>query len=158
MLPLIGSFALGILFAIGLAVSEMIDPARVIGFLDVAGKWDATLLCVMGGALAVTVPLFPWILRCARPLLDRQFSLPTKRTIDRPLILGAASFGIGWGLGGFCPGPALAGLASGAPSVLMFVVSMFADITLHGRTISGQAVSGTGTLQIDFADYNGTTN
>jgi len=116
----------GILFGFGLSLGEMINPARVIGFLDVAGRWDATLLFVMGGALAVSVPLYPLILRRARPLLDQRFFLPMKSAIDRPLIMGAAIFGIGWGLGGFCPGPALAALASGSPAVLLFVIAMIA--------------------------------
>ncbi|HEX9453474.1 MAG TPA: YeeE/YedE family protein [Candidatus Binatia bacterium] len=116
----------GTVFGLGLSISEMINPARVIGFLDVAGHWDATLLFVMGGALAVTVPLYPLILRRREPLLDQKFFLPTKQNIDTPLILGAAIFGIGWGLGGFCPGPALAALATGSASVLLFVLAMTA--------------------------------
>jgi len=125
----------GVLFGFGLSLSEMINPARVIGFLDVAGKWDATLLFVMGGALLVTAPLFPLILRRARPLLDRQFFVPTKSAIDRPLIVGAAIFGIGWGLGGFCPGPALAGLATASPSMALFVVAMIAGQWAAGRIV-----------------------
>ena len=120
------SLAVGILFGLGLSLSEMVNPARVIGFLDVAGAWDGTLLFVKGGALAVTVPFYPMVLRRSRPLLARDFTLPTKKAIDKPLIVGAAIFGIGWGLGGFCPGPALAGLASGSPGVILFVVAMIA--------------------------------
>lgn len=127
------SLAAGIIFGFGLGLSEMINPARVIGFLDVAGRWDATLLFVMGSALAVTVPLYPLILRRSRPLLAREFVLPTKKAIDKPLIVGAAIFGIGWGLGGFCPGPALAGLASGNWSVLLFVGAMIASQWLGAR-------------------------
>jgi len=129
----LSSFVIGIIFGLGLAISEMINPARVIGFLDVAGRWDPTLMFVMGGALAVTLPAFAFILRRAQPLLDGEFFLPTKRDIDRPLIVGAALFGIGWGLGGFCPGPALAGLASGAPGVMLFVVAMVAGQWFAGR-------------------------
>lgn len=131
-LPL-SSFVIGIFFGLGLAVSEMINPARVIGFLDVAGRWDPTLMFVMGGALAVTLPGYTLILRRRRPLLDREFFLPTKSDIDRPLILGAALFGIGWGLGGFCPGPALASLASGSPAVFLFVLAMIAGQWLASR-------------------------
>jgi uncharacterized membrane protein YedE/YeeE len=134
---LASSLVIGILFGLGLSIAEMINPARVIGFLDVAGRWDATLLFVMGGALAVTLPVFPLILRRARPLLDDSFALPVKRQIDRPLILGAALFGIGWGLGGFCPGPALAGLASGSPSVILFVGALIAGQWLAGRIAGG---------------------
>ena len=129
----LSSFVIGIIFGLGLAISEMINPARVIGFLDIAGRWDPTLMFVMGGALAFTLPAFGFILRRARPLLDGEFFLPTKRDIDRPLILGATLFGIGWGLGGFCPGPALAGLASGAPGVMLFVVAMVAGQWFAGR-------------------------
>jgi uncharacterized membrane protein YedE/YeeE len=132
-MQIVGALITGILFGLGLSISEMINPARVIGFLDLAGRWDATLLWVMGGALAVTVPFYPLILRRARPLLDREFSLPTKSAIDRPLIVGAALFGIGWGLGGFCPGPALAALATGSSSVVLFVLAMIAGQWLTAR-------------------------
>ena len=123
----------GMIFGLGLSSSEMINPARVIGFLDIAGRWDPTLMFVMGGALAVTLPAFQLILQRARPLLDREFFMPTKRDIDRPLMLGAALFGIGWGLGGFCPGPALAALASGSPAIILFVLAMIAGQWLAGR-------------------------
>jgi uncharacterized membrane protein YedE/YeeE len=136
MSPLVSSFCIAALFGFGLSLSEMINPARVLGFLDVAGAWDATLLLVMAGALAVTVPVFPVILRRAAPVLERQFALPVKREIDRRLLLGAAIFGIGWGLGGFCPGPALAGLASLSPVVFLFVVTMIAGQWLVARTES----------------------
>jgi uncharacterized membrane protein YedE/YeeE len=127
------AFAVGMIFAVGLAVSEMINPARVIGFLDVAGRWDPTLLLVMAGALAVTVPIFPVILRRRRPWLAPQFSLPNKTRIDAPLILGAVIFGAGWGLAGFCPGPALAALASGSPEVVLFVIAMIVGQWLASR-------------------------
>jgi uncharacterized membrane protein YedE/YeeE len=130
---LVTALLIGTLFGLGLSISEMINPARVIGFLDVAGRWDPTLAFVMGGALAITLPGYAVILRRRRPLLDGEFILPTKRDIDWPLIVGAALFGIGWGLGGFCPGPALAGLASGAPGVILFVVAMVAGQWLAGR-------------------------
>jgi hypothetical protein len=129
----LSSFLSGFIFGLGLAVSEMIDPARVIGFLDVAGQWDPTLLLVMVGALAVTVPGFPLILRRRHPLLASKFSLPSQTKIDRPLISGAAIFGVGWGLAGFCPGPALAALSSLSPSVGMFVAAMIAGQWLASR-------------------------
>jgi hypothetical protein len=127
-MQIVGALITGILFGLGLSISEMINPARVIGFLDLTGRWDATLLCVMGGALAVTVPFYPLILRRTRPLFDQQFSLPTKSAIDRPLILGAALFGIGWGLG-----PALAALATGSSSLVLFVLAMIAGQWLAAR-------------------------
>jgi len=126
MASIASAFFVGTLFGFGLAVSEMINPARVIGFLDVAGRWDPTLLFVMGGALVVTAPSFPLILRRARPLLAAFFILPTKSKLDGSLIAGAIIFGVGWGIAGFCPGPALAALASGSPSVALFVVAMIA--------------------------------
>jgi uncharacterized membrane protein YedE/YeeE len=126
----------GFLFGLGLAVSEMIDPARVIGFLDVAGSWDPTLLFVMAGALAMTLSGFRLILRRSAPLLAPSFSMPAKKNIDCPLIIGAAIFGSGWGLAGLCPGPAIAALSSLSPSVVLFVASMIAGQWLALRVES----------------------
>jgi uncharacterized protein len=122
----LGAFISGILFGLGLAVSEMINPARVVGFLDVTGAWDATLLLVMGGALAVAMPLFALVLRRGSPLAAQTFRLPTKLGVDGALIGGAVLFGAGWGIAGFCPGPALAALATASPTVVLFVVCMLA--------------------------------
>jgi uncharacterized membrane protein YedE/YeeE len=127
------ALAAGMLFGLGLAVSEMINPARVIGFLDVAGRWDPTLLWVMAGALSITAPGFPLILGLRKPLLAGQFSLPLKSRIDWPLVLGAVLFGVGWGLAGFCPGPALAALASASSGVVVFVVAMLVGQWLASR-------------------------
>ena len=126
MKAVIGALLSGFIFGVGLAVSEMTDPARVVGFLDVAGRWDPTLLFVMGGALALTLPGFALILRRAGPLFAEKFSMPTKKEIDAPLIIGAAIFGVGWGLSGFCPGPVLAALSTFSPSVALFVAAMIA--------------------------------
>ncbi len=126
MSQIISSLIVAAVFGFGLSLSQMTNPARVLGFLDVAGKWDATLLFVMAGALMVTASTFPLILRRSRPVLGGQFSMPNNTKIDPPLIFGAALFGVGWGLGGFCPGPALAGLASALPGVYIFVVAMIA--------------------------------
>lgn len=131
---LVTSFGTGLLFGLGLTISEMINPARVLGFLDVAGPWDPTLAFVMAGALAATLPLFRFILRRPCPVLDRQFHLPTQSKIDRRLIFGAAVFGVGWGLSGFCPGPALAGLASGNPGVFLFVAAMIGGQWIAAKT------------------------
>jgi uncharacterized membrane protein YedE/YeeE len=133
MAQILTAFAVGVIFALGLTISEMINPGRVLGFLDVAGHWDPTLLLVMAGALVITVPIFPVILRWPQPLLAAQFTLPTKTRLDLPLVLGAAVFGAGWGLAGFCPGPALAALASGSPSVILFVVAMILGQWLVSR-------------------------
>ena len=114
----------GIVFGLGLAISEMINPARVIGFLDIAGQWDLTLALVMGSALVFTVVGFPLITKKAHPILAEKFTLPTKKTLDTPLISGAVLFGIGWGIAGLCPGPAIAGLASLNPDIFLFVAAM----------------------------------
>lgn len=127
------AFACGTLFGIGLAMAEMTDPARVIGFLDIAGDWDPTLVLVMGAGLAVSLPLFPLVLKRQHPLFSENFSLPTKKDIDGPLLVGAALFGIGWGLAGLCPGPAIAALTTGSPGVLTFVAAMIAGQWLAAR-------------------------
>ena len=100
----------GVIFGLGLAVSGMMNPAKVTGFLDVAGDWDPTLVFVMGGALLVTLPGYRVILNLRRPVLAGDFSVPTKKSLDAPLIWGSALFGVGWGLVGFCPGPAVAAI------------------------------------------------
>ena len=121
----------GALFGAGLIVSGMADPQKVIGFLDVAGDWDPTLAFVMGGALLITGPAFRLILRRPRPVLADGFSLPTKSAVDGRLVGGAALFGVGWGLSGFCPGPAVAALSTGMTPVLAFVTSMLAGMAVY---------------------------
>jgi uncharacterized protein len=129
----LNAFVAGTLFGLGLAVSEMVNPGRVIGFLDVAGRWDPTLAFVMAGALAVSLPGFTIVLRQRAPVFHHEFHLPTRTKIDRPLVLGAALFGIGWGVAGFCPGPALAALVSGKPETWLFVAAMAAGLWLAAR-------------------------
>lgn len=124
-------FLSGLLFGLGLTVSGMINPAKVIGFLDLAGDWDPSLALVMGTALLVSLPGFQWILKRERPLFETKFFLPGKSDIDAPLIKGAVLFGIGWGLAGLCPGPALAAAASMNSSVLLFLGAMIAGMFLH---------------------------
>lgn len=114
----------GLLFGFGLALAQMTDPAKVIGFLDFSGNWDPTLALVLGGAVLVTLVSFRFILRRAHPVLDAQFHLPTRHDIDARLIGGAAIFGIGWGLAGLCPGPGVAAIAQGAWQPLVFVVGL----------------------------------
>lgn len=121
----------GALFGLGLAVSQMINPAKVIAFLDVTGRWDPTLAFVMGGAVVITGLAFPMILQRSRPWFGERFSLPTKRDVDLRLIGGGVLFGIGWGLSGFCPGPALAALVTGQSSVFVFVAAMLAGAALY---------------------------
>ena len=121
----------GMLFGLGLAISGMMNPAKVVGFLDVAGGWDPTLAFVMGGALLVTVPAFRLILGRPRPILADGFALPTKSALDGRLLGGAALFGVGWGLSGFCPGPAVAALVTGLTPVFAFVAAMMAGMVLY---------------------------
>ncbi len=125
--------AAGVLFAAGLVLGGMTEPARVIGFLDVTGAWDPSLVFVLGGAVGIHFLSLRWLRRGrARPWLGPQFPTPERSHIDPPLVLGAALFGIGWGLGGFCPGPAITALVSGSPSTLIFVSSMVIGMLLHG--------------------------
>ena len=122
----VAALAVGVLFGFGLALSQMVNPVRVLGFLDVFGAWDPTLLFVMGGAVAVTLVAFRFVLKLPRPLLDDRFHTPATTTVDRELVLGALLFGLGWGTAGYCPGPALAGLAYGLPEQFLFVAAMLA--------------------------------
>lgn len=119
-------FALGLLFAVGLGISGMTQPLKVLGFLDVFGAWDPALAFVMGGAVTVTFLGYRFVLKRAQPLLAPSFDLPTRRDIDLRLLGGAALFGLGWGIAGFCPGPAIVALAGGSLEVVVFVVAMFA--------------------------------
>lgn len=127
----------GLIFGLGLAVSGMMNPAKVIGFLDVAGDWDPTLAFVMGGALLVAIPAYRVIPHRPRPVLAGSFSLPTKKAVDAPLIWGSALFGVGWGLVGFCPGPAVAALSTGLGPVLLFVAAMLSGMAIYSRVFSG---------------------
>ena len=123
----------GTLFGLGLAISGMVNPATVLAFLDVAGAWDPTLAFVMLGALAVTTPAFRYVLKRRQPWFAPGFTLPTRTDLEPRLILGAALFGIGWGLAGLCPGPAVTALVSGKGAVYAFVAAMLAGFLLHDR-------------------------
>jgi uncharacterized protein len=133
----------GLLFGAGLTLSQMVDPNKVLGFLDLAGiadgSWDPSLAFVMAGALAVTAAGYRLALRRAAPLMAPQFSLPTAKDIDARLVGGAAIFGVGWGLAGYCPGPAIASLAFGKVEVLAFVIAMLVGMGLFqlGASPSG---------------------
>ena len=116
----------GVLFGAGLAVSGMANPAKVLGFLDVFGAWDPTLAVVMAGALAISTPGFALARRRERSWLGEAFAVPTPSDLDPALVAGAALFGVGWGLVGLCPGPALAGLSRGAPEIWTFTGAMLA--------------------------------
>ncbi len=130
-LGLAAAFGAGVLFGVGLVVSQMIDPGKVLAFLDVAGRWDPSLALVMAGALAVAVPGF-WLAQArGAPALGGRFDTPATPAIDAELLVGAAIFGIGWGLVGFCPGPAIASLAFARPESLVFVLAMLAGAWLY---------------------------
>lgn len=117
----------GCLFGLGLAVSNMLNPSRVLAFLDVFGQWDPTLAFVMGGALSVTIPGFFLVLKRKQPLFTNNFDLPLKKAVDSQLIFGAVMFGIGWGLVGLCPGPAIAAIATLDPRIGLFLLIMLAS-------------------------------
>lgn len=121
----------GVLFGSGLALSEMVNPARVLGFLDVAGAWDPTLAFVMGGAVIASALGYILSRRLHAPLFGNSFFIPENRLLDRQLIMGAALFGLGWGLVGFCPGPAIAGLIYGMWQPWLFVAAMIVGMLLH---------------------------
>lgn len=116
--------ALGLLFGVGLVVSGMADPAKVLNFLDLFGTWDPSLAFVMGGAVLVSFIGFRLVLTRSQPIVGGRFHLPTKSDIDNRIIIGPAVFGIGWGLGGFCPGPAITALGHGATGTLAFIPAM----------------------------------
>ena len=118
------AFLVGLLFGLGLIVSGMSDPGKVLGFLDLAGAWDPSLALVMGGAIGVGFVAFTLAGRRQRSLLGLPMQLPTARQIDRRLVLGSLTFGIGWGVAGICPGPALVLLGAGVPQGMVFVVAM----------------------------------
>ena len=120
----IAALIAGLLFGLGLAISQMTNPAKVLNFLDITGTWDPTLAFVMGGAVLVTLISFRFILKQDRPLFEGQFHLPTRSDIDSRLLGGAALFGIGWGLVGLCPGPAISSLAFGQTESFVFVAAM----------------------------------
>jgi uncharacterized membrane protein YedE/YeeE len=130
---LLAAGAAGYVFGIGLWISGMANPKKVIGFLDVTGEWDASLAFVMAGAVAVTLVAFRFVLKRSKPLLEASFQLPTRKDIDLPLVAGSAIFGIGWGIAGYCPGPAVTALTTLSAESVVFVVAMIAGGLLAGR-------------------------
>jgi uncharacterized membrane protein YedE/YeeE len=123
----------GLLFGLGLDLGGMTQPAVVLGFLDIFGQWDPRLLFVMAGAVLTTASGYRWVLRRPRPLFEDNFQLPASRRLDVRLMGGAAIFGVGWGLAGYCPGLALASLGGAMPSVVALVASMFVGWWLAAR-------------------------
>ena len=124
MLAIVCAVVSGILFGLGLTISHMVDPAKVLAFLDIAGNWDPSVACVMLGALRVTVPTYALARRRAAPLYATEFIAPSAGHVDKPLACGALLFGVGWGLVGYCPGPALASISFGKAHTLLFVCAM----------------------------------
>lgn len=120
----------GLVFGLGLLVSGMSNPAKVLAFLDLAGAWDPSLALVMGGAIAVAMPAFWLAGRRQRAILGEPMQLPLARRIDRRLLLGSLAFGAGWGIAGFCPGPALVSLLAGQAKAWIFVAAMLAGMTI----------------------------
>lgn len=130
-MPLAIAFASGLVFGLGLILAGMANPAKVQGFLDVFGNWDPSLAMVMGGAIGVASIAFAIARRRRNSLLGFAMSLPQARHIDLPLVLGSLAFGVGWGLAGFCPGPALVALGTAQPKAVVFVVAMLAGMAIH---------------------------
>ncbi len=123
-MKLLISYLVGVIFSIGLTVSGMVDPNRVIGFLDIFRDWDPALVFVMGGAAGLNLILFRFVLKRKNPIFAPSFSLPTSTTVDWRLIVGSALFGIGWGIGGICPGPGIANLFTLKAEVFAFIIAM----------------------------------
>jgi hypothetical protein len=131
----------GIIFGLGLAVSGMINPEKVLGFLDIAGAWDPSLALVMGGAVGVTLLTFRRVLKLPKPLFGARFEIPTSASVDSPLLIGATIFGIGWGIAGYCPGPAIAALTIGSIEPIVFIAAFiagnFLSVMLDRATAAG---------------------
>ena len=131
MLQIIASLIVGTLMGAGLMISGMMNPNKVLSFLDIFGDWDPTLIFVMGGAIFSALPGFWLSRRLTKPLLANNFQLPDKKNFDRRLVGGAAIFGVGWGLVGLCPGPAISAITTGSPQVIVFVTSMTLGMAIY---------------------------
>lgn len=139
MMVALASLLCGLIFGFGLLISRMTQPAKVLGFLDVFGRWDPTLAFVMAAALVVSSVGFALLRQRGRPVLADRLLWPTRTDIDRPLVVGSVLFGIGWGLVGLCPGPALVNLAGLMPSVIVFVLAMAAGMIIKDLWDRGEA-------------------
>ncbi len=131
----IAALATGVLFGLGLGVAQMIDPNKIINFLDIAGAWDVSLMLVLGAAVTTTFFAFRLILRLPAPRFNKRFFLPQEQLLDARLLIGAALFGIGWGMAGYCPGPGFAALTIGSWEPVVFIGAMFAGFALHRVTV-----------------------
>jgi uncharacterized protein len=144
MAMILGGLVTGLIFGVGLVVSGMTQPAKVLGFLDIFGRWDPTLAFVMVGALIVAAPGFYFARRRSRPLIAARFRWPTRADVDAPVVVGSAIFGVGWGLVGLCPGPAIANLATLMPQIAVFVATMavgMIGVDWWRRRVSGSPVA-----------------
>ena len=127
------ALAAGLLFGVGLAISQMVNPRKVLDFLDVTGNWDPSLALVMAGAVGVAMLAFRFVLKRKQPLFDSEFHLPRLTKLDRRLLVGSGIFGLGWGIGGYCPGPGIAALSAGSLEALVFVAGMALGSLLYRR-------------------------
>lgn len=132
----LSAVTVGLIFGVGIAVSGMINPAKVLNFFDIAGTWDPSLIFVMGGALVTTFIGYRLVLSRPAPLVETRFQLPANTTIDARLIGGSAVFGVGWGIAGFCPGAALPALGTGSGAVFAFVAALLAGIWVAGTILA----------------------
>jgi len=130
----------GVIFGLGLIASGMNDPAKVLGFLDIAGNWDPSLALVMVSAIGVSAPAFAWTRRTSTSLLGTSMQLPQRQAIDGPLLFGSAIFGVGWGLSGFCPGPGLLSIGAGYLPGIAFAISMPFGMEIHGWLVDANII------------------
>lgn len=136
-LSLAAVFTAGVVFAVGLGVSGMTDPGKVIGFLNLAGEWDPSLALVLGAAIGVHAVAYRWIVRQPSPVFATRFQIPTRRDLTPRLVVGATLFGFGWALAGYCPGPGIVSLAGRGPSAVVFVAAMLLGMGAY-RVVDGQ--------------------
>jgi hypothetical protein len=139
---LLASFACGVVFALGLGIAGMTNADTVLAFLNLAGTWDPTLAFVMVGAIGIHRLLYGWITRREAPILEESFHLPVSQGIDRSLLVGAALFGLGWGLSGYCPGPAVVSVVAGSEEALSFAVAMLAGVLVYRALAKGAEIDG----------------
>ena len=135
---ILSALVIGLIFGLGISISGMANPAKVLNFFDIFGTWDPSLAFVMAGALAVNIPGYRLAFRRPAPVIEPRFQLPDKRVIDRRLVLGSATFGIGWGIAGFCPGGALPAIGSGDPVVFLFLAALIGGL-LVARALQSRA-------------------
>jgi uncharacterized protein len=135
---LLTALLIGVIFGLGIAVSGMINPAKVLNFFDLAGTWDPSLAFVMAGALAVAIPGYRLVLGRPAPAFESRFQLPDTKVIDRSLVLGSAAFGVGWGIAGFCPGGALPAIGTGDPTVFLFLAALISGLFI-ARTLKARS-------------------